>query len=402
MTIGLSRTAAAAPIVVVGAGQCGATAAMTLRDLDSTSEIVLVGNEPLAAYERPPLSKGVLLQPCEPTWVLEQQRYQALGIELRLGERATGIDAANQVLTTERGEIPYSALILATGGRPRIPPLSNKAAGALITLRSWDDACMLRDRLCRARHVTVLGAGFIGMEVAAICRQRQLEVTVIEAAAAPLMRVLPPCVAEPLVQLHVENGVQVLVNSVLSVITASEDRWKVELQSGETWLTDVVVAGIGLLPNVELAAAAGCDTGDGIRVNEYAVTSCPGIFAAGDCAQFWHPHYRRHLRWETWQHAIRHGVHVARSVLGAKDPYVEVARGWTDQYGVNVQFAGDPAGGSSILRRPVARGGCLYLAVRDDCVVGAVAWNAPREMRAATALIRDRASPDGTATVSMQ
>lgn len=370
-------------IVVVGAGQCGATASMTLRELDSNSEIVLVGEEPLAAYERPPLSKNVLLQACGPTWVFERQRYESQRIELRLGERAVGIDAARKVLKTERGELSYSSLILATGGRPRVPSSSNIAADALVTLRSWDDACALRDRLTRARHVTVLGGGFIGMEVAAVCRQRNLQVTVIEAANAPLMRVLPSCVADALTQLHIENGVRILVKSVLSLVSAVQDRWKVVLQNGNEWFTDVVVAGVGLVPNVELAATAGCDTTDGILVNECGATSRPGIFGAGDCAKFWHPRHERHLRWETWQHAIRHGMHVARCVLGATDPYMEVARGWTDQYGVNVQFAGDPTGGSSILSRPTESGGCLHLAVRDGCVVGAVAWNAPREFRGA-------------------
>jgi 3-phenylpropionate/trans-cinnamate dioxygenase ferredoxin reductase subunit len=380
-------------IVVVGTGQCGATASMTLRELDRSSEIVLVGEEPLRPYERPPLSKNVLLQACQPTWVFEPERYETEGIELRLGERAIGVDASEKVLKTQRGELPFSSLILATGGQPRLPPTLNIAKGALVTLRSWGDACALRDRLTRARHVTVLGGGFIGMEVAAVCRKRNLQVTVVEAATAPLTRVLPYCVADALTQLHIENGVCILVQSVLSRVSAVDDRWRVVLQNGDEWLTDVVIAGVGLVPNVDLAVTAGCDTSDGVLVNECGATSRPGIFGAGDCARFWHPRYERHLRWETWQHAIRHGVHVARCVLGATSPYMEVARGWTDQYGVSVQFAGNPTDGSTIFSRPTESGGRLHLTVRDGCIVGAVAWNAPREFRGAVALIGGHVTP---------
>jgi 3-phenylpropionate/trans-cinnamate dioxygenase ferredoxin reductase subunit len=365
---------------------------MTLRELDRDSGIVLIGDEPLAAYERPPLSKSALLGNCEPTWVFEPQRYAAQGIELRLGERVFAIDSERRVLTTARGELPYRALILATGGRPRRPAISKVAPDAVATLRSWSDACSLRVRLACAQHVTVLGGGLIGMEVAAICRQRELAVTVIEAANVPLSRVLPLCVAEALTQLHIEKGVRVLAKSALRAVRKSEGRWQVELESGATWLTDLVVAGIGLIPNTELAAVAGCRTDDGILVDEKGATDRAGIFAAGDCARFWHPVEGRHVRWESWQHAIKHGMHVARAALGATDAYNEIARGWTDQYDVNLQFAGNASGDCTILTRANSRGGRLHVAMRDGQMVGAVGWNAPRELGAAVATMRSEAA----------
>lgn len=346
--------------LIVGAGQCGATAAMALRDAGYSGRIVLLGDEAHVPYERPPLSKAVILdQVPTPVTVFDARRYESRQIEIRLGERALKVDAGRHILKTDREDIAYSRLLLTTGGRARVPEIPGADAESLLTLRTWDDALKLRERLVTAKHVTVVGGGLIGMEIAAVARQRQIEVTVVEAGSSILARALPASLSASLAQVHTERGVRVLLNDTIAQITKvdqprSDQRYRVDLTSGASWETDVVLAGIGLIPDVALAESAGCALQDGILVDERGATNQPDIFAAGDCARFWHPALGRPARWETWHHAIRHGAHVAKCMLGSSEPYIESCRGWTEQYGEILQFESDATGTMQSVRNDAA------------------------------------------------
>lgn len=375
-------------IVIVGAGQCGATAAITLREAGHTGRIILVGEERIAPYERPPLSKAALLtERPAPVPVYPPSHYASRAIDLQLGTRVSGIDARRRMVIHETGELPYEQLLLATGGRARQLSASSVNPKAVLTLRTWSDAMSLRARLAQSRHVTIIGGGLIGLECAAAARSLGVEVTVVEAAPRLLARTLPEQMAARVEQLHVQQGVCLMKGATVTRVAPVAHRWRVESRDGMQWVTDLVVAGVGLIANDALAAGAGCAASDGILVDARGATTVPGIFAAGDCARFWHAPANRTVRRELWQHAIRHGAHVARAMLGADEPYLNVAWGWTDQFGVNLQIAGDPAAGSQHAWQGSAAGAGIHFSLHEGQLVGAVAWNDPRKLRAAIRLI---------------
>ena len=323
--------------VVLGAGQTGANAAVAMREAGFAGRILLLGEEAHHPYERPPLSKAALLEDPAPApaWVHSATKYQALNIELHLNARATALDTAARTLTLAGGQaIGFDRLLLATGGRPRT--LALPGAERLHYLRSLDDAHRLRPLLTPGARVVCIGAGVIGLETAASARQRGCSVTVLEAAPAAMGRAMTPAMARWVVRLHERHGVEVRFGVTLAAIEADH----VRLASGDSVPADVVVAGVGILRNSELAQAAGLEVDGGVVVDEFGRTGVPGIYAAGDVAAFWHPVLQRRLRLECWKHAQNHGIAVGRTMAGTPTQYEDVPWYWTDQYSANIQVAG--------------------------------------------------------------
>lgn len=382
-------------IAIVGAGQCGATAAMSLRTFGFGGRIVLLGDEPIAPYERPPLSKAVLCEnAAAPTFIASPGRYEEIGVEYIAPDRALSIDPQTRTVLTTRGHLRYDRLLLAIGGTPRIP--SRLAATELSTLRTWDDAVRLQRCLAASRHVTVIGGGLIGLEVAASSRVLGLAVTVVEARRTLLSRLVPETVGRRLLSLHQNNGVEVFTGRTPERVTRTRTRRLVELDCGTSWETDLIVAGIGLDVPVELAETAGCRCDDGILVDERGATNVHGIFAAGDCARFPQPALGGHTRWENWQHSIRHGTHVASCMIDRPSRYNEVCRGWSDQFNTNLCFVGDPVAGSRLVTREISEDRVLFCSLDQDRIVGAVGWNAAREIRVLQRFVQERRPVDPT------
>jgi 3-phenylpropionate/trans-cinnamate dioxygenase ferredoxin reductase subunit len=346
-------------VVIVGAGQAGGWVAATLRDCGSEGEVVLVGEEAHPPYERPPLSKDVLLGE-----KLPESTYlwpKGLKAEHRPGLRAERIDRADKKLELSNGsQLGYDKLVLATGGRVR--RLDRPGAHYLRTI---DDALALRAALLRGGSVLVIGGGWIGLEAAAAARKMGCAVTVVEAADRLCARVLPDSVSHYLHDLHTRHGVDIRLNA------ASAD-----------FAGDTVVVGIGITPNSELAEVAGLEVANGIVVDEFGTTSDPDIYAVGDVANL------RGLRLESWANAQNQAIATAKWLLGTATPYREIPWFWSDQHGVNIQMLGVPKREDTVvLRGDPARDKVSFFFMSDGKITGLVAVNTMRDVRVARKLM---------------
>jgi len=380
--------------VIVGAGMAGGWAAVTLRQSGFTGRILLLGEEAERPYDRPPLSKAALTAEAEPapTYFHTAERYAELGIEFRGNTRVAAIDrAAGRVRLANGGHEPYDKLLLTTGARPRALPIPGGEHALL--LRTLDDARRIRAALSRAQQVVCIGAGVIGLEVASSAHQCGAGVAVLEASHRAMLRALSVEGAEYVENLHRNAGTAIHFRQAVIGIERRGARFHVQLSDALTMDADLVLAGIGVTPNTELAIEAGLAVENGILVDVHTRTADTAIHAAGDAAAFPHPLFDRVLRPETWRHAQNHAIAAARAMCGDETPYDDMPWFWTDQLGVNLQVGGLPA----IADRTIVRTAKDFAAVHLDAqgtVIGVTAANNPREVRAGMALIKARARPD--------
>jgi 3-phenylpropionate/trans-cinnamate dioxygenase ferredoxin reductase component len=342
--------------VIVGAGLAGAMAAETLRKEGFSGRVVLIGAETHRPYERPGLSKVYLtgVQPREALFVHPASWYAEQDVTLLTGVRVTSVDPAGHTLTTDDGtHVAYTKLLLATGSTPRPLPVPGAGLDGLLYLRTFADAERLVPWLADGVRVVVIGGGWIGLEVAAAARLAGAHVTVIEAAAGPLQRVLGPEVAHIFQTLHEANGVRVITGTSVRQLRGAGRVEAVELADGTELAADVVVAGIGVSPNVDLAVGAGLEVGDGVLTDSSLGTSDPDIFAAGDIANAQHPMLGRPLRVEHWANARDGGAAAAKAMLGQTVVYDRVPYFFTDQYDLGMEYRGhaEPGGYDQVVFR---------------------------------------------------
>ncbi|ENN85675.1 putative ferredoxin reductase MocF [Rhizobium freirei PRF 81] len=341
-------------IIIVGAGECGARAALSLRENGYRHSITLIGDEAHLPYERPPLSKQVLLDEAEPkaSAVLDDAVLGAQAIGHIGGVSADAIDTSGKRLILSDGRtLPYGKLLLTTGATPRRLP-NAPASGRILYLRTIDDALALRSFIHAGMHVGVLGGGFIGLEVAASAHSRGARVTIIESQERILKRGVPEPVAETIAALHQRNGVALKCGATVLAIEADEQRVGISLSDGDVILADVLVVGIGAQPRTELAAQAGIAIDNGISVNECMETSVADIYAAGDCCSFPHSLYGgRRLRLEAWRNAQDQGILAAANLMGAARSYEAIPYFWSDQFDHTLQIAGLVDEGRTTVRR---------------------------------------------------
>jgi len=352
--------------VIIGASLAGAKAAETLRAEGFAGRLILVGAEASPPYERPPLSKGYLLgtDEREKAFVHDQAWYAEHDVTLRLGVRATALDPAEHRVTLDNGEsLGYHKLLLATGVRPRTLPVPGADLEGVHYLRSIEESAALRERLSRGPRVVIIGAGWIGLEVAAAARHYGCPVTVVEVDALPLRRVLGDEMATVYRRLHEAHGVSFRFETGVRELRGEGEGASVShvvLTDGTELPADLVVIGVGAVPNVEVAQAAGLDIDaevGGIVTDEYLRTSNPDIFAAGDCAAFWSPMLQRRIRVEHWANALNGGPAAARNMLGQASPYDAVPYFYSDQYTtsplIGMEYAGyvDPGGYDRVVFR---------------------------------------------------
>jgi len=372
-------------IVIVGAGQAGGWAATTLRSRGYDGRVLLLGEEPHAPYERPPLSKAVLggQAAAESTELFSAARLAELDIEFRPGIAATRLRVDDkQVESSDGGSAAYDKLILCTGGRPVVPALPGVPSAAVHVLRTRDDALRLRAQLGPGKHVVIVGGGWIGLEVAATARQSGSRVTVLEQAARLCARSVQPGVSAHLAALHAAHGVEVRLGASLCAVHPQPDgRAVAELADGSAIAADAVVLGVGLQANDALARAAGIECDRGVLVDAYCRTSATDVFAAGDVAVSVGAVGR--VRLESWQNAQDQGAAAALSALGESMPYTPSGAVWSEQYDAMVQIVGFPALAASEVLRPQAESRALLSVALDagSRIVAAVAIDAPRELR---------------------
>ena len=330
-------------IVIVGASLAGAKAAETLRQEGFTGRVVLIGEERDRPYERPPLSKGYLRGDEEVVkiFVHEANFYSEQRIELRTSTRVEAIDPAASEVVLEGGErLNYDRLLLATGAAPRRLTVPGADLPGVHYLRGLHDADRLSLAIGQARRVVVVGAGWIGSEVAASARQMGAEVAIVDPGAVPLSHVMGPEVGAVFRELHANHGVDLHLGTRVERVVGTGLAAGVRTADGQVIEADLVVVGIGVVPRTELAEAAGIRVGNGIEVNEFLETSVPGIFAAGDVAAAWQPALGERVRVEHWANALNQGPAAARNMLGAAIPYDRVPYFFSDQYELGMEYSG--------------------------------------------------------------
>jgi 3-phenylpropionate/trans-cinnamate dioxygenase ferredoxin reductase subunit len=379
--------------VIIGAGQAGAWIAQTLRSEGFDGRIVLIGAEAHVPYERPPLSKGVLLDVAnEPAaTLLTAEKAAEKRIELWLGTHATAIDRDSRVVRCEDGrKVGYDRLFLTMGSAPRWPEWAPVNARRIHKLRTLDDAAKLRTALEKSRSLAIIGGGWIGLEVAASARKMGVKVAIYEAADRLCARSLPPAMSAWLTDLHTHRDVSFTLDASVSSVSEGEDGVLLHFDDGGMAEADQLLIGIGNVPNTQLAAAAGLEIANGVIVDATGRTSDPNIYAAGDVTSFSCSLAGPQTRRESWANAQNQAIVAAKAALGQVVSYDEIPWLWSDQYDSNIQILGIPEKAQRLLAKPGKDdgSGCWLALDADEIPIGAIAINAGRDIRAARKLIQ--------------
>ena len=384
--------------VIVGASLAGATAAVTLRQEGADGTITLIGAENKPPYERPPLSKAYLRgeTPFETALVRPPAFYAEQGIETIFGCRAVRIDASGRFVELDDGRrVPFDRLLIATGGRNRRFSVAGADLDGIYSLRTVQDADRIRAETIAGRRVVVVGMGFIGSEVAASLRQKDLDVVAIEPSKTPLARVLGEDVGQCLADLHRAHGVRTVFEDTVVAFEGTSRVERVLTKGGRRLECDFVVVGIGIDPVVDVLDGSGIHVDNGVLVDEYCQTNVSGIYAAGDVANHYHPLFKRRIRVEHWQNAIKQGTAAARNMLGRHVAYDEVHWFWSDQYDANLQYAGfHSAWEQLVVRGRLGSDGFLACYVNEGRIDAAVALNRAKDLRRVMPLIKARRPVD--------
>jgi 3-phenylpropionate/trans-cinnamate dioxygenase ferredoxin reductase subunit len=329
--------------VIVGAGLAGAKAAEALREHGFDGRITLIGSEPEEPYERPPLSKAYLIGDAarEETRVHPEGFYGRRDIELLTATTATGLDpVAHRVALADGATLDYDRLLIATGAVPRRPPIPGAGLEGVHVLRTLADADGLRTELAPGARLVVVGAGWIGCEVAAAARRLGADVTLVEQAGAPLQGVLGPALGAFFADVHRAHGVDLLTGAGVEAIEGRARVEQVRLAGGRTVPCDAVLLGVGVAPDTAFAATGRLEIENGIVADEELRTSAPDVFAAGDVVSAHHPRYGRRVRVEHWANALHQGESAARSMLGQAEPYDRLPYFFSDQYEHGLEYVG--------------------------------------------------------------
>ena len=385
-------------IVVVGASLGGLRTAQSLRSAGFAGRITLLGDEARPPYDRPPLSKQVLAGEWGPEQaaLADDDELKRLDIDLRLGARATHLDLAGKAVVVGDERVAYDVVVIATGASPRTIPGAPHLDGIHV-LRTLDDCILLRDDLRRATRVVVVGAGFIGAEVAATARTAGLEVTVLEALPVPLARGLGPVLGPVIAGLHLDHGVDLRTGTGVAGFEGDGRVEQVVLADGTRLDADVVVVGIGVVPNTAWLEDSGLELRDGIVCDERCrAVGAPDVYAVGDVARWYNPLFEEEMRLEHWTNAVDQAMAVAANITGEPTPYAPVPYVWSDQYGSKIMIAGRPGPGDEV-EVPIGSFDdrkFVALTERDGKLSAVVGLNEPRRVLRLRRLLEQRPSWD--------
>lgn len=374
-------------IVIIGAGHAGGRIAERLRNNGYCGTITIVGWENHLPYERPPLSKAVLTEaqtPVSPA-LLSAGEWATQDITMLIGLECVGIDSEKKIVRLSNNKtLPFDRLVLATGLVPRVLPVLTTIAERVHTLHSYDDALALRSKLLPDLHLLIIGAGFIGLEVAASARRKGLKVTVIEAAERPLMRVFDSVLSGWFFDLHKKNGVDLRCSTQIATITETGNTTTIILDDGHQVDADLILVGIGGNPQVSLAQSAGLTVENGVAVNSHCQTSCPEIYAIGDIANMRDDKSGITKRLESWKYAEDTASTAAQHICGQEAAYNQVPWFWTDQYNHNIQMLGTlPDHATIYMRGKLGEPGYLAFYLEDEILLGAFGLNCGGDIRRA-------------------
>lgn len=394
-------------VVVVGGGHAAGQLAASLRQSGYSEPIKIVAGEDHIPYQRPPLSKQYLQDQCglERVYLRQAKFYLDKNIECITGRQAVELDADSKVVVLEDGRrIGWETLVLATGSSNRKFSIADSDLQGTCSLRSISDCDEIKRQLCPGARVAIVGAGYIGLEVAASCRSLGHEVVVVELLDRVLARAVTPELSKYFQQMHESQGVKILNDSVVESIerSASNEVFELHLTNGLTISSEVVLIGIGIEPNIDLAQRAGISCNDGIRVNEYCRTENENIFAIGDCSNQRNDLVGRSIRLECVPSAMEQARCAAATIAGNPTPNLSVPWFWSDQYAVKFQMAGfSTEADSSVKREKPDDGSCMYFHFKNNVLFGSSALNSPGEFLASRRLIGKRISPDVLADSSV-
>lgn len=384
-------------IIIIGTGQAGIQAATSLRAEGFEGSILMFSDEKDVPYQKPTLSKEFLLDalPEERIALKPGKFFSNKAIETILGNGVTSIDTKAQTILTESGEsYNYDHLIIATGARNRILQLEGNAADEICYLRTLEESKNLKDSFKEMQHLTIIGGGFIGLEIAAAARKKDIEVEVIELQSKLMSRVLPPVISDIFEAKHKANGVKIHFNKAVKSYNKTEAGKIVELTTGEKIKTDFVVAGIGVIPNDEIAKAAGIHCTNGIEVDEFNRTNISNIYAIGDCAFHYNPFMDGKVRLESVQNAMDQGMTVAANIMHKKEPYHKAPWFWTTQYDLKLQMAGSNQNFTNYyVRGNMEEEKFSVFYFTDDKLIGADSINKGADHMAARKLLQNEVSP---------
>ena len=369
-------------VAVVGASRAGLSAARALREQSYEGRIVVIGDEVHAPYDRPPLSKEFLAGTASLDDIsLGTPDDEDLGLQWRLGTTAVGLDhLSRSVQLSDGSEVRADGVVLATGAHARRLPGSEGLAGVHV-LRSLDDAVSLREDLAAAGRLVVIGAGFIGAEVASTARELGLEVTVVETQPVPLAGPLGADMGAVCGELHADHGTRLLTGTGVAGLVGTGRVEAVELTDGTHLPADVVVVGIGAIPNIEWLAHSGVALGNGVLTDARGATNIPGVVAVGDCAAAWSASAERHVRIEHWTNALEQPATAVATLLGSEGAApTSVPYFWSDQYGARIQFAGSRREGDvpRVVEGSCADRSFLVVYERDGVPAAVLGMNQPR------------------------
>lgn len=378
--------------VIVGANLAGGRAAEAMRESGFEGRIVLLGAEPDRPYERPPLSKDYLRRetPEEKLYLRPPAYYEEQRIELRLGVRATRLDPAAKAVELESGErLPYDKLLIATGCELRRLGIPGVELAGVRYLRTRADSAALAASLDTAQRVVVVGAGFIGSEVAASARKLGKQVTILEAAPVPLARALGVKMGEVCAAIHRDHGVDLRLSSGVKEFRGTGRVEEVVLADGSAIPCDLAIVGVGVAPSVGWLEGSGVALDNGVVVNEYCETNLPGLYAAGDIANAWNPLYGERLRVEHYDNAQNQGIAAGKAMAGVREAYAPVLYFWSDQYEHTLQYVGHAGGDDEIVvRGNVSKRSFTAFYLREGRLRAAFAIGRPKDIMATRRLIQ--------------
>jgi p-cumate 2,3-dioxygenase ferredoxin reductase subunit len=375
-------------IVIAGAGQAGARAAEALRAAGHRGSITLVGEEEHLPYERPQLSKAMLIdREPNPAFIRTPQEWTNLDVTMLTSSRVLAADIEKRVVGLADGqELSFDRLLLATGTRVRRLVELENGPLPVRYLRGMSDALKLREELRPGRKIVLIGGGVVGLEVASAAIARGCRVTVLEKAGRLLPQIGSTTLGEYVRHLHVSRGVEIVCGASASRSTPDG----LELDNGRFMSADLALVGVGVEPVADLARQLGLDVARGIRVGPTGSTAADGIHAAGDVAEQWSRCHNRWMRVENWANAQNQAIATAKAMVGFETPYDAPSWFWTDQYDANIQIVGNPAGGEEIIRGDVPGGRFITISIRDGEVVGGITVNSARDMAVLRRLVTSR------------
>lgn len=385
-------------IAIIGGGQAGAACAMELRKQKFDGRLVIIADELSVPYKRPALSKGFLAGDAklESLYVMPPAKLEQLNIECKLGVSVESINRAAKTLSLSNAEtLEYSKVVIATGSRARDLPLAGADSANVFPLRSIKDVDRIRKRCSAGKNVVIIGGGFIGLEVAAVARKLEMNATVIEGMDRVLARVTAPDTSHFYEKVHRDAGVDIRTGAAVTALEGTPEISQVVLDDGSKIPADLVIIGIGIVPNVELAENAGINVDNGIVVNEHTQTSDPDIYAIGDCSNHHNPMFDSRVRLESVQNAMDQGRCAAANILGKATTYNALPWFWSDQYDLKLQMAGLSQGFDTAVTRgnPDERSFSVFY-TKEGRLIAADCISRPKDFMVAKMLITKQVHPD--------